>query len=331
MKKLLYLVTIILIVFILSACASVVSIQRPNLEASDGLTYFMPKKDFLIKVSVKDSKITSVEGTVTEAYPDFSEQYVLKYKFNPFGENELDLGINDKGLLTSAKAKTISKVNEALENLAKSTGAIVSMGFVPDMVPCNQDGSYAFIFDKPVTNASVCGMNVEITPIDENNYNNIVKLNPHIPNPLSDNNIEQSGIYYRQNVPYRIKVTKADLSINQEFLVFSPSFSKTHFLPISKTFFADNEIDFGFTDGMPTKYLQKTKSELVQLFKLPGSLIGGFIDGATGSLTKLVGLSAQETDLVNKSSLGELAKYRHEKCLAALSAKNDDLINQFCK
>ena len=81
-------------------------------------------------MTVKESKITSVEGTVTEAYPDFAEQYVLKYKFNLFGENELDLGINEKGLLTSAKAKTISKVNEALENLAKSTGTIVGMGLL---------------------------------------------------------------------------------------------------------------------------------------------------------------------------------------------------------
>ena len=199
------------------------------------------------------------------------------------------------------------------------------------MIPCSVDGNYTFKFDKPVTKEPVCGMEVTITPIDESNYNSIVKSNSHIPAPLSDNDIEQSGIYYRQNLPYRILITKSDLSINQDFIVFSPSASKTHFLPIKKTFFADNEIDFGFTDGMPTKYVQKTKSELVQLFKLPGSLIGGFIDGATGSLTKLAGLSAQETDLVNKSSLEELAKYRHEKCLAALNAKNDDLINQFCK
>lgn len=328
-------VTTILIVLILSGCASVSSIKKPGSDMDGGLVYYLPKKDIIIKATVKtvnnSVKKISLESMTSDAYPDYSEQYVLKYQYNLFGDNSIDLGINEKGLLTTAKAKTVSRVNDALENLAKSAGSIAAVaGLVPSA--CSEDGVYTFIYDNAVQGGSVCGLSLEITRIDAKSYNNIVEINPTNNGSLSNDGESLYGIFYRQLMPYKIIIKdQYSAKTHHENIVHIPSYSKTHFLPISKTFFSDNEIEFGFTDGMPTKYVQKTNSELVGLFKLPGSLIGGFFDGVTSGLEKLVGVKAKETDLAGKSSLLELARFKHEKCIAALDAQNEDLINQYCK
>ncbi|AMK78815.1 hypothetical protein A1342_00045 [Methylomonas methanica] len=80
----------------------------------------MPKKDFVVKITVAQAKISKVELGVTSAYPDLSKQYTLKYNKNFFGENKLDVSVTENGLLTSTKSDTISKVNEAFKALASS-------------------------------------------------------------------------------------------------------------------------------------------------------------------------------------------------------------------
>jgi hypothetical protein len=354
--KILNQVLTVSIAFFLSACASV-GTHTEKKGVQGGLVYFMPKKDFVIKVTTTSSKEsapkgaskenapekgssttkTTVVSTVTDAYPDFEQQYVLTYKFNLFGDNELDLGINEKGLLTSAKAKTVSKVNEALENLGKSAGSAGSVatpmapgGGEGDRVSCQNDGEYIFIYDKPINDKDICDdLKLDIVQIDKEKYNNTTARSPNSDGSQEDRKIKY-GIYYRQLVPYKITVKSARSSIHHENIVYSPSDSKIHFLPISRTFFANNEIDFGFTDGIPTKYVQKTNSELVGLFMLPGSLIGGFLEGVTSGLKNILDVKGKEKDIVEASTVLEVAKLKHEKCIAALAAKNDDLVKDTC-
>jgi hypothetical protein len=63
---------------------------------------------------------------------------------------------------------------------------------------------------------------------------------------------------------------------------------------------------------------------------LPGSLIGGFLEGVTSGLENILDVKGKEKDIVEASTVLEVAKLKHEKCIAALAAKNDDLVKDTC-
>ena len=101
--------TLLTIVF-LTPCSSITSIESPKGDDINGLSYYMPKKDFLVTVSVKDGNATKVTLGTTHAYPDLSKQYSLQHGSNFLGKNTLSVVISEKGLLTSSKSTTVSNV-----------------------------------------------------------------------------------------------------------------------------------------------------------------------------------------------------------------------------
>jgi len=345
-----------------------VSIKQPGKEVSEGLTYFMPKKDIQITLNVnKDKKVTIVSVNAMPAYPDFTEYYVLKYKFNLFGENKLDVGINENGLLTSSKAIMTSKVNEALGNLAYSARTLAGLMELdkPDKeIACPDEGNYIFMMKHPYDETKeLCGMKVKITQTDKDNFDKVNSFTSPESIPKLEkytNTIEKSGVYYRQLVPYEILITKNVLTRNKDSnpeeaiangdepegevkpegtlpagtlrlatTLFLPS-SKTFFLPISKTFFADNSADFSFVDGMPTKYVQETKSEFAALFKLPGDIIGGFMKGLGAIFENFKTINTSQSEASAASLQNELIRYKTEMCLAAMKKDDKAYLNENC-
>lgn len=308
------------IVVTLAACSSIKSVEKPKAktDAVDGLTYFMPKKDFLVTITVKDSKVSKIVLGTTSAYPDLDKQYVLRHGANVFGKNTLDVGVSESGLLTSAKSTTVSNVTDAFKNLATTIGQLETFGFkmadIPQL-PC-ADGEHSFIYAQPGS-YTACGMNINV-----DRQGDVANVNPHSKEATE----EYSGLYYRQNIPYLITATGN--GPNAASVVFSPSESKTHFLPVSKTFFSNNEADFAFIDGIPTKYKQETEGEVAALFKLPADIIGAYFLGIGSVFDNFKSTDQKEAAALTESLKLELAKKKYDTCISAIKSGDDELIKE---
>ena len=125
-----------------------------------------------------------------------------------------------------------------------------------------------------------------------------------------------AGIYYRQNEPYLVTVKGSNLSAST--IVFSPSQSSTYFLPVSKTFFANNEAEFELEFGVPTKYKQETGSELLSLLKLPADVIGAYFAAVGQVFDNFKAADTSETAALTESLKLELAKRKYEACIQAI-------------
>jgi hypothetical protein len=320
---------VVLALIALSACSSIRSIQNPakGTDYVDGLTYFMPKKDLLVTVKVEkkncENVITQITLGTTPSYPDLSEYYVLRYQKNLVGKNTLDVGVNEAGLLTSAKSTTVSQISDVFQKLASTAGLIKPFALAPPKktAECGV-GEHTFVYDfSSGVTVPPCGVNITI------------KRPPKVDSVHSHSkavNEEHSGVFYRQHIPYRITADGNGLKVAS--IVFSPSESPIHFLPISKTFASDNKADFVFSEGIPTKYLQDTDGELVALLKLPADIIGAYF-GAIGMVFESFKTTdKKEAEALAESLKLELAKKKYDACISAINAKDEDLITALgCK
>lgn len=334
---------VLLIAISLFACSSIKSIKIPPLAADkkpysfDGLTYFMPKKDFLVTITIKgedqngEKQISKVTLGTTASYPDLSEQYVLRYRKNLLGKNTLDVSINEAGLLTSTKSTTVSNVADVFKNLAAIAGTVSVFGLkiekpktpkepepcVPS-VSCETVGDHSFRLKEPGS-CTVCGMTINIQRLGEFDGVQHSKTAGE----------EYPGIFYRQNIPYII--TAVGSGLNAASLVFSPSQSNVHFLPVSRTFFSNNDADFQFVEGIPTKYKQDTDGELVALSKIPADVVGAYFTAIGTVFDSFKSKSQKEEQALTESLKLELAEKKYDACISAINAGKDELIKQYCQ
>ena len=164
---------VLLIAILLFACSSIKSIEIPDTKVKDysdhGLMYFMPKKDFLVTITVdKEKKISKVTLETTASYPDLSKQFVLRYSRNYIGKNTLDVGTTTQGLLTSTKSTTLSNVVDVLKNLATTAGMVTPYALKkiekPGVVDksCETIGDHSFVLEGPGKYEKICGMTIDI-------------------------------------------------------------------------------------------------------------------------------------------------------------------------
>ena len=305
----------------LASCSSIKTVENPSAIDADGLTYFMPKKDFLVTVTIKDKKAEKVALGTTAPYPDLSKQYLLRHGGNAFGKNTLDVSISESSLLTSTKSTTQSNVTDAFKNLATSLGQakFLAQGIEESLdsgEACTTNGDHTFVFSTSGIYAA-CGIKVEIRQQVDNS-----KVESH----TKGESTEHSGIFYRQNIPYLI--TALGSGLNVAAIVFSPSESKTHFLPVSRTFFSNNQADFGFQDGVPTKYKQETEGEAVALLKLPADIIGAYFSAIGSVFDSFKANDTKEAAALIESLKLELAKKKYDACIAAIKANDDQKIKE---
>ena len=311
--------TTALTIIALSACSSIKSIENPDkgTDSVEGLTYFMPKKDFLVTITIKEKNITNVELGTTSSYPDLSKQYVLRHGGNVFGKNTLDVGINENGLLTSTKSTTVSNVTDVFKNLATTVGQFARTKAEPkqEVKDC-ADGVHSFVYKKP-NSYPACGMVINIKQQAD-----FISVAPHSKTAKE----EYSGVFYRQNIPYLI--TAVGKGLNVASVVLSPSESETHFLPISRTFFSNNEADFVFNEGIPTKYKQDTEGEVVALSKLPADILGAYFSAIGNLFENFKSNDQKETAALAESLKLELAKKKYDACISAIKSGNEALLKE---
>ena len=308
----------------LLGCASIESQESPSGKPIQGLSYYMPQKDFVVTLTVKGQKPEKATMGTTAAYPDLSRQYVLRYGRNWLGKNSLDVTVTSTGLLSTAKSSTQSGVTDAFKGLASTVAGLQAMALRPEQVgpACNTDGEYTFIFKKPGVYTPCAGA-VTVNIGAPSGYEAWV---PSQTAPASEG--AQAGIFYRQELPYLVTVTGG--AVNQSAIVLSPSDSRAHFLPIARTFFSSNSADFGLVNGVPERYKQESDGEGVALFKLPADVLAAYFSAVGSLFDAFKTRDSKQVDALNASLTLELAKKKHDACMEALQAKDNDRIKALC-
>ncbi|MDG0857322.1 hypothetical protein EXH46_26480 [Pelomonas puraquae] len=309
----------------MTGCASISS--EPAAKASEGLVYYLPKKDVLVTV-VKETKgkavTTSVTIASTAALPDTQQAYAINFNRNWVGKNAMNIGISPTGLLSTAKSTSTSGVADALKNLAESAGMLAGPGLAaaPLPPPPCADGTHTFLYTvEPGAKANACDLKVTIERI-------AAAVPAGTPTGAASSPSltggSREGIYYRQEEAF--KVTADGPGVKVTAIVLSPSLSPTRFLPMAKSFFGSATADFGFSDGMPTKFDQDADGELIALLKLPADVIGAYF-GAVGKLfDSFKTRDTKEAEVLAASTKAELARKKYEACIEAIKSKDDTLI-----
>lgn len=320
---------LMLVSMLLFGCSSLESVPYSKGESVEGLTYYMPKKDILIKVIKLNGKVTAVTIETTAAYPDMSMAYNLKFKKSLAGKNVANIGVDTNGLLTSTKSTMTSGVSEAFRNLGEAIGTAVGLAAPAAAAVDNCiDGTHSFTMPAQTKKVTVCGLQADITKLT-------VAATPNLKGAPVNNQSDkgdsaekqkpQSGIFYKQAEPYRVTITG---TYNISTILFSPSESRVNILPISGTFFSNNEADFGFTDGMPTKYNQSTDGEVIGLLKLPADVLAAYF-GAVGKVfDSFKTKDNKESEVLLASTKLDLAKLKYQACIDAIQSKDNTTIEQ---
>ena len=318
---------------VLGGCASVNSTM--NAKASDGgLVYYMPMRDIVITVTNAGGKITSIVASASTPYADRSKAYMLEYQRHPLAKNTLDIDVSEAGLLTSSKSNQTGDAVAALGGLGTLAGYIraSNVGIQSDTAgrtkakdagaECTLDGNHTFVYRVTQMEGNVCnGIQFKLEKLGW--------ANGKVTNPTMSQKDETSyaGVFYRVNMPY--KVTVFSDTMHSETIVFSPSESQEYFLPVARTFFANNDskITLANGSGVPSKYVQDTDGEVAALLKLPAAIVTPYF-AAIGQL--FAGFSSKNTSeasALNSTLSLELTKMKFEACIKAIEDKDTERIS----
>ncbi|WP_323846560.1 hypothetical protein [Microbulbifer magnicolonia] len=339
-----------------------------------GLTYYLPAKAAKVSVTVstvdekkdKNGKVIQAEGTrisnieisTTEAYPDLDQRYVLNYENNPFAKNTFNFGVSRSGLLTSGNTKSDVQLSETLNALAGSLGAAGTIKGTKSWNQrrnyCDSPRIYTYIIADTASSpdSKICGyFDYSLMPLNDfitrlnGNDGNLFGENPSELNAAGFKGADQSvsaksrnGVYYRQEQPYIFTLYEGDKRV--ESVILSLPSNEVHFLPLAKTTFSDNEASFAFEDGILTGFNQTTEGEALAIVKLPAeildsyfSAIGSVLDGLKENADKEKSLVEATEQLDNNlarqnAQLALLNKTREleksEACLEAFRAEDKD-------
>ena len=307
----------------LLACASIESQEAPQGTPVQGLSYYLPNKDFAVTLTVKGQKPEKASIGTTPAYPDLSRQFVLHYGRNGLGKNAMDVTVSPSGLLSTATSSTQSGLTEAFKALATSLGSVKGLGSgaVQAGSPCSIDGEYSFVYPKPGVYRP-CGeaVTIRIVALPEP----AAPPTPVVSRPESGHGLAQAGIFYRQERPYQVSVTGG--AVNTVALVFSPSQSPAHFLPIARSFFSSSNADFELSEGVPKRYKQSSDGEGLALLKLPADVLAAYFSAVGSLFDNFKNNDSKQVQALNESLKLEFAKKKYDACIEALRTEDKDRI-----
>ena len=324
---------------------------------SDGIIYYMPQRPIKVTIAwaagstaAAGSKNSATpHGTPTvdtlNSLPDLSRRFLLSYDNfrNLFGKNHANIKINTNGLLTSVGGDTTSGIIDIVKNVAKSLGSIAAASKFAvaaagetrsKPVQCQAGLSYTRLFflykgdTQTADDETICGFTVRIVQADGQPVPKFDAL-PDGRNPGDTVNLNkpnfQSGVFYRQDIPYRVIVTDSSGNKSQ-FIAYSPSLSPIGYAPFPQTVFADNNTTMSLTNGVLTGVETTISGELAALTELPADFISAYAT-AVGGIFSQIGTNYNNESALNKSraSLAQ-SDVQYQICRAAIIA-NDAAIS----
>lgn len=319
----------------LGGCAAVNSTSGIR-QSSGGLIYFMPKRDVLITITTASSKIASITAAPSASYADRSKSYQLDYQPHLLAKNTMDLDVSEAGLLTSSKANQTGDAVAALGGLGTFAGYVRGSGLViqsdaPGATlksaegECLQDGTYTYLIpvDAMAPRLLCSGITVSVERYGWTADEKALDRGPA--SNLTDGNA-YAGVFYRTNLPY--KVTIASPGLKSETIVHSPSESATHFLPLARTAFANNDSKLTLSNGagVPSKVVQDTDGEVAAMLKLPSAIVTPYFAAIGQVFTAFSSRRTAQTADMNSSLALDLAKLKFEACLKAIETRDTELI-----
>lgn len=306
----------------LAGCSSLSSVKAPVADNTEGLVYYLPKRDIKIDVKVKDGVLEDVTIGLTPAYADHANgPYLLKYNANGFGKHKLELEVSPAGLLKSASATAEDRIS-GLANFGKLAGYVRGFSGGLESSPsdkavsrlqgiCGVDGTHVILFEAAAVERNLCGndLKLKIEPL--------FASNPPVVGNSRAVREEHSGIFYRMGKPYRVSISGR---IATAAIVQSPSNGEELFLPVARTVFATNEAKITIHDGeaTPAKYTQETEGEVSAFLKIPATIIAPYFEAIGSVFSGFSKKATDETSARNNLVALELAKQKQAECYKAI-------------
>jgi hypothetical protein len=305
-------------IFSLAGCAGFVSTpvvdNSQPVPAADGIYYYMPTAPIVVQVTVDDKGNKTPSIPAFAAVPDRSKPYLLTVPDNYIGENHATLSVGPTGLLQSAATAETSGADMLVKTVASDLGAISALaGHGPALAPvapptCQNSTTHTLLIDlkKMPATGNICQLNV-----------NVERLGGKFPltdsSRASDYGLQQAGIFYKMEIPYMITVTAPGASSGQSFIAYSPNEAPVQFMPLKRSFFANNTTTFTLQDGILTKSESDLGGELTGAVALPADAISAYMTAFGSVFTAFKNNS-------NGESAAALANAQWQLCKAALAA-----------
>jgi hypothetical protein len=317
---------------LVSGCAGLTSQRDVDQNQLEGLAYYMPMKHFALTVTKGGGKVTALTWSESDAFPDLSRTYALRYNAHLIGKTTILAEVGPSGLLGKANTATTDSA-AALATVTPSAQTTRAKSLKPTDA-CAGDGSFVFLFPDP-KKGKVCGDEVEysIERIDvrqESDGN--VQYKPFTAGALASpvhlpRDAAAPGLFYRLNRPYVATAAASASGQYQTKLLFVPNESPNFFLPFGRTLFAANDGKVELTDGVLKKYEQENDGEFVALLKFPASVLSAYFT-AVGNVFSAFALNDKNEAARRVNDLKvDLLRLKIEKCREAL-AKRDDATMQ---
>ena len=312
---------------LLGGCAGLTTSRADCLGVADqtncaGARYYLPKRDITVSVKIDDKGIPSVQIGATPYYPDVEEPLYLQQNQNLFGTSDSTLEIGANGLLSSSKSVVTSSVTEAAIGLGNLAGQISAFREAKNAPDCVSLSIFLVLDpDEPVVIPELkCDLKVEIDKLAGQKF--VASTLPGAPK-------SSDGVFYRQQLPYRVKVLVGEIPLAQS-VILSPSYGPVGFLPVQRSFFADSTNEFSFDDGVLRKSAKKTDGEIIGAIALPAKLIAAYFEGIGSIFGNFKKADDSEAASLASEQALLLATRKFEACIESLRTGEDEAIAELC-
>jgi len=328
----------------IGGCSSVSStVTDVTTPVGDGVVYYMPRRPIKVSITLpaptKDGALPATPTVDTiAASPDLHRRFLLNFRANWLGKNHANIGVTTSGLLTTSNADTTSGISTIVQNIAKALGSATALaaavaappGATPPAPPapsCLQGRTYTILLypeqyvDPNVPKPQLCGFSITLAKLDGSPLP--TDRTPDTPR-LTEKG-KQSGVFYRQEMPYRVTVADPKGGESSQFIAFSPNLSPIAYIPVTQGFFANNQTNITLSEGMVTAVDSLTTGEVVAFTQLPADFISAYA-AALGSVFASFSTSAKaEADLTNNQSQLAQARIKQTACASVIEANRATL------
>ncbi len=244
---------------------------------ANAVGYFLPKAMIRCELSaVGDSTEVKV---FTDLVPDPAQFYLLHYKANPASDDQVNITLNQQGMLQEIEVTTEDKSGEIIVKLAELVKEALKVSFglpsgvkaAPRVLPGVRYWKAVFdprdLLNRSQTLDSRQGQEITITLKDPRNGRGA----DHGP-------ATQRGIYYRPLMPYTLEITRKSGGVDNIYsqIIYLPNFAPIIALDVTGAAFVKKVTKLTFADGILSKVAITKPSELEAAILIPYNIVKSF-------------------------------------------------------